>query len=645
MKKTRIKTRIATQAPSATNEESLRQQLDRMHADNYRVFPATMFNGDAETLGQMSDVVNFASLSLTGKAVCSDGVTHRNAQIIPGGFTSSGSEVKEDHCGTPGRGWISWGANNRLPNYISLANSTLVYTATGLKFNVDTACGTGLQFMYKYYTNAGGATEEEQIPFASAGNMIKERIRDLQSKIFAVTKDYVNQPPRENENGNAEDRSVIRQMYDILKHDGDDEKEDAGNDEVRKMTRDADGSYFKRIADDILECMVEEYLAEIALLQKQYGVWRRTNKAVKAFRKQTNLSLFNLEAFNDLVPFQICFPEIQLSQEGTQRDTHQWKPKIVALSMHDAQTCRLERHDETGVSQFVYLSNQWLDARNSQTDVSEDKDKHKQLIDALPALDPHHPLADLQRKVRKFRLNSETDGADIAMRPCRFILPVSYPTSGRPYYPQPPFWAIYNDIFQYAGTIIRDRAIRKQNENMFGRIVYVHSEYLDRLVNQVNAAKTDEEKAAIKAQEVAKIKNFLANKFNNGQTFSACTFIGSDGKDHDAFRVETIPYNTKSAAEADKTEISDISSIIMFALECHPDLIGSTPGGSSSKGGTYQREMLQIKQAKMAATQNLILAVYEFVRDFNEWDSHLCFKFGQKTLTTLDRNHRGEIDE
>ena len=146
-------------------------------------------------------------------------------------------------------------------------------------------------------------------------------------------------------------------------------------------------------------------------------------------------------------------------------------------------------------------------------------------------------------------------------------------------------------------------------------------------------------------KEIQKIKQFLSDKKNNGQSFAACTFTGSDGKDHDAFRIEQVSMANKSAAEADKTEIADISSIILFAMECHPDLIGSTPGGASSSGGTYQREMLLIKQAKMTQMQNLLLEVYNLVRDINEWDEHLTWHITQRSLTTLDRSHSGTVDE
>ena len=73
----------------------------------------------------------------------------------------------------------------------------------------------------------------------------------------------------------------------------------------------------------------------------------------------------------------------------------------------------------------------------------------------------------------------------------------------------------------------------------------------------------------------------------------------------------------------------------------HPDLIGAVPGRSGSSGGTYQREMYEMKKMLMASTQNSVLKVMEVASQFNEWDTHLVWRVKQMTLTTLDRNKNG----
>jgi hypothetical protein len=86
----------------------------------------------------------------------------------------------------------------------------------------------------------------------------------------------------------------------------------------------------------------------------------------------------------------------------------------------------------------------------------------------------------------------------------------------------------------------------------------------------------------------------------------------------------------------------ELSSIIFFALNIHPDLIGAVPGSQGgSSGGTYQRELYEMKKLMMAPTQKLILKALDVIRDLNEWDTHLTWEIKQMTLTTLDRNKNG----
>ena len=611
---------------SAAGTEDLRQQMDRMKADGYRplpsfIFPSKMFDGDDSLLGEMNDVMNFAHLGLRQTAGWGHGTDTDNygrnggvSTLCPGGFTSAGSEIEVSDVGSPDKGYIQWGANNLLPNWISLAANVLTYTATALKFNIDVASGLGLKPMYRFYSDIAGNANENSISFELAGKMIKQRMIALQLRIFNLTKDH-------------ETQSEIGKL-EIFNNSDDGE----GNEEF-----DYDGKYFKRIADKNLKKIVNTLESQIEELEADYEIWSKTNDALSDFLEKTNVDDINRKLFTDYIYFGNAYVEFQLSQEGSaQKCNCLWDPTIVSLGHRSALECRKERMGENGVSRYIYLSKKWINPNDLNV-----SDK----IAALPAIDPQHPVRDLQRQIRSFRQSCDAKDTDFSKRPTRFILPISEYTPGRPYYGQKSWWALFNDIYQFASTIIRDRAIRKRNENTFGRIIYVHAEYLDRLVSKINAQNTDEEVERIKNSEIARIKDFLSNKLNNGQTLASCTFTGYDGKDHDAFRVETVPYNTKTAAEADKTEITDVSSIIMFALECHPDLIGSTPGGASSKGGTYQREMLQIKKYKMSQVQKMILYVYETVARINKWDKHLCWNIGERTLTTLDRNHEGEIDE
>lgn len=628
--------------------QGMASQMEQMKKEGYQVFSSSVWGANSELYNQYG-VLNFAPLSPSTQGIFNHGTdmdasAPKSCGPMPGGFTSSGSEIPVSGCGASGRGYIEWGLGNRLPNWIALANGMLPYTAAAIKFNVDTACGLGVRPMYRLYSGVAGQSAEVEIPYETAGDVLRQRIIAKQKEVMNLTSQRQNITSAATTSTPAPNAMAV--LLNAVQNETDAQPEQP--DTERYPHRNAGEDYYTSMSCDMLDEVIATIMAEIADLKKQLSVWRKTNRAVKTFLRRTNTSLLNHNLFNDFLTYGICFPEVRLTQNGSRNPSDAaWRPTIESIGWRNALTCRLERMDEEGVSRHIYLSNSWLDPidRHS-TDVMPDTH-----IDALPAINPMSPVDDLSRTLRTFRsLSARTEAETgkplgIAARPCRHIMPIAYTTPGRAYYPQPSYWSIYNDIFQFACTIIRDRAIRKRNESMFGYIVYVHADYLDKLTSQLNAQNTDEERNRIKQAEMNKIKSFLANKQNNGQAFAACTFTGHDGKDHDAFRIEQVSMANKQAAEADKTEIADISSIILFALECHPDLIGSTPGGASSSGGTYQREMLQIKQSKLASSQALVLELYNLVRDFNAWDDRLCWHIVQRSLTTLDRSHSGTVDE
>lgn len=680
---------------------SLQSQMEQMKSEGYVVLPNTITDGSHDMMAEFGNVLNFSGfqngvniLSRGGyNAAPSDpiaaagGITG-TAVAIPVPADKNGNEI-----GTPGKGYIPWGANNNLPNIVALVNSQLVYTALCVKFNIDVLCGLGVEPIFHYHSSVGCNENEDELSYKHAGSYLQTRLLRTRKELFNMLKDYTSVGSEEALppvtpgaiTPNSEEIRIAPPKFSPAQqpdtNDADDSDEENNNTQqldVDKLHA-ADGLGYKRYADDVLDDIIRSYNAQISRLEKQYKTWGRTNAKIQQFERDNNQARFAHDVATDLVQFNIAFVEVQLSQDATrQKNAAQWRPVITGLRWRDALSCRKEEYDENGISRYIYVSNQWLDPTHTALQVPGTPESEGQYaIAAIPALDPQAPLADLTAKIRAYRSaaahaqdalrNYMTEHPDAtadedkqlatllanaayyenpANRPTRFILPVEYRTSGRFYYPQPAYWSIYKDIYKYAANIIHDRAIRKQNENMFSYVLYVHQQYLTQLTNQLDAQKTEKEKQAYKQAEINKIKNFLANKQNNGSTLAACTFSGPDGKDHDAFRVERINFaNSKQNAEADSTEITDLSSLICFACEVHPDLIGATPGGASSSGGTYQREMLLINQAKKANLQQIMLAPYALLRDFNGLDKNLSHKIKQKTLTTLDASKTGMVEE
>lgn len=485
--------------------------------------------------------------------------------------------------GTEKLGYISWGANNRHPNMVSLLVSMLPYTAVGVKFNTDVIAGLGPKPMYRYNRFVNGGVQTERIDYSAAKTLIEGQLMEKRKALmdFLAT-----------EGG---DPTLRKQMEDQLR---------------------------KELAD-----------AEAALKK-----WELTTNGIKELLKNSNVDLVNTELANDFSHFGICFPELQLDRQAENKNDATWKPRVIGINYHSAHTCRLERMDKKGVINYVYISNQWLDSTvNNQNNDFE--------IAAVPALDAHRPLASLEEKIRNHRIrayNGKTTakGKPQTERPTHFILPCYYPSAGHPYYPQPAWQSILvGDVYRYLSTIVESRRIAKENSNSAGKIIYIHTEYLSKLYMQEKVDKL-EDKNRLRDEMWTEINEFLRDKENNGQTILSFTFIGSDGKEHDAWRIVDVPMNSMNEADANKTELEELSNIVFLALQIHSVLIGNSIGASSS-GGTQQREMYELKKLLTVPTQRLLLKPYYVARDFNGWDEHLEWEIGSMTLTTLDRNKNG----
>jgi len=635
----------------------LRNNVMKAIEDGYMVMPASFNSGgskgsknrEATTGPDGEQILNMTIAQLNAKDNKKQPMFAGNIQpsdlfIAP---SSTGSEVAvDDKIGTPGLGYIQWGAANKLPNLIAQLTGMSPYTATAAKFNVDVAAGMGIVPKYRFAEISNGALMTRLIDYEDAGVLLEQQAIDARMALLKFRNEVFND--NDNDNNGANEPNEANEENNANNN---------ANDNSVKMKRPVRRSRVEQNGGEVIEVKAETPLtleeeimkkleARVDRADKAYEEWKRTKAETKVFIEHNNMVKLSLSLFNDMVYYHIAYPELELSSETTEQpDNAQWAPKVTGITFRDAQTCRLEKMDDQGVINYVYHSNRWLDTNLS--DSVDDSD-----ITAFPALNPEHPTSSLEDYLRKWRLENTGKKAD--NRPTRFILPSSYPSPGRPYYPQPSWWSIFGgDVYGYLSTIVSDRATRRKNKNIIGHIIYVHRSYLDKLEQQqrtvvdpkTGAIKmrqlTQEDQKAIIEKVWKEINEFLSNRDNSGKPLLAYTFVGNDGKEHDSFRIVDVPAATANEAKADKTELEEISAIVFFALQCHPELIGSVPGRTGAGGGTYQRELYLLKQCQMAPTQQLILKAMEVVSQINKWDDHLVWTIKQQVLTTLDNSKTG----
>ncbi len=579
---------------TVSNLSELQQRSEELQSQGYEAVLPGAFCAPKQGGSSVCSWGDYIHQKLTASATMTGAEGNAARREISAVFGSSGGEnkAKPQGVGTPDLGFMEWGLGNRLPNLVYLLSKMSPFTAAGVDFVKKILVGRGPSPKYHYTQYVGGNITEKSIPYPSAGTLLREQIADLKAK----EKQMSDSDNQSSQSDNQFSKSVNQLSQSANNSDSEDSE-------------------------------------EMKSLKAALKEWKRTDEELQAFVENNDLHKTYLEMAGDMSLMSQCFCELQLNQRQLDKNgrpvpTSQWNPKIVGIKPRSVFTTRLERMDSQYRINYAYLSNQWLDSTQTLTETDR-------RIAAVPYLAADTAVADLNRHVREARQQRVSR----KNRPTRFIM--SPRDFGGPYYADAMWHSIFaGSIFEYAFTIIDDRLTRKRNSNIIGRVIYIHQEYLKQLYTQQgeNKSKT---MAQIQQEVFTDINRWLSNPDNAGQALISAVFTGLDGKEHKAWEIVEIETKANSQAQAEKTELQEISSIIFFAMGLDSKLIGNTPGDATSSGGTDLRERFLVKQIQFAPLQQLMLRPLEVISRFNEWDSHLVWQIDREVLTTLDNSKTG----
>lgn len=579
---------------TVSNISELQQRSEELQSQGYEAVLPGAFCTPKQGGSSVFSWGEYVHQKLTASATMTGAEGNAARREVSAVFGSSGGEnkAKPEGVGTPDLGFMEWGLGNRLPNLVYLLSKMSPFPAAGVDFVKKILVGRGPSPKYHYTQYVGGNITEKSISYASAGTLLRGQIADLKAKEKQMS-----------ESENQTSRSVNQSSE--------------SNNQLSQLANNSES----------------EDSEEMKSLKAALKEWKRTNEEMQAFVDNNDLHKTYLEMAGDMSLMSQCFCELQLNQRqldenGRPVPTSQWNPKIVGIKPRSVFTTRLERMDSQYRINYAYLSNQWLDSTQTLTE----SDRR---IAAVPYLAADTAVADLNRHVREARQQRVSR----KNRPTRFIM--SPRDFGGPYYADALWHSIFaGSIFEYAFTIVDDRLTRKRNSNIIGRVIYIHQEYLKQLYTQQgeNKSKT---MAQIQQEVFTDINRWLSNPDNAGQALISAVFTGLDGKEHKAWEIVEIESKANSQAQAEKTELQEISSIIFFAMGLDSKLIGNTPGDATSSGGTDLRERFLVKQIQFAPLQQLMLRPLEVISKFNGWDPHLVWQIDREVLTTLDNSKTG----
>ena len=593
-----------TKRNRVSNLQQFQERSEELKRDGYVAVRPDAFvspkNGGSKVFS-WNDYVRSMLLSEVGMSASASGEGNAARQQVSTIFASSGGESfnKPEDAGTPNLGYMEWGFGNRKPNIVWLLTRMSPFTAAGIDFIKKILVGRGPVPKYHYTQYVGGNITEKYIPYETAGVLLRGQIAELKAQ---EEKAKLERQQAEQQNASAEN----------------------------------DTSEEKPISINLSSSAQDEDSEEMKSLKDALKKWEDTNAQVRQFIDDNDLMQTYLNMAGDMALMSQCFAELQLNQRQTDEDgkavkTALWTPKVIGLKHRSVFTTRLERQDSNYRINYAYISNQWLDATQSANTLKEEDRK----VSALPFLPSGSAVRDLQRAIREARQKQ----VSVKKRPTRFIMsPRDY---GGPYYAEALWHSIFaGSIFEYAFTIVDDRLTRKRNSNIIGRVIYIHQDYINKLYQQQGKDK-NKTIGEIQNEIFTSINTWLANPDNAGQALISSAFTGSDGKEHKAWEIVEIETKANDQANADKTELQEISSIIFFAMGLDAKLIGNTPGDTASSGGTDLRERFLVKQIQFGPMQQAMLRPLEVISRFNDWDEHLVWQIDREVLTTLDNSKTG----
>lgn len=333
---------------------------------------------------------------------------------------------------------------------------------------------------------------------------------------------------------------------------------------------------------------------------------------IQEFFKKSQMNRFWKETIADLEYFSIAFPEYILSENYQQ---------INRVKRQKAAWCRYEEmNKENGLVENVYISQKF--GRESVNSDSE-------YVEVVPVIDSYWT----PDQVKEYCKTNEIK---------KFIRPIFYPMLDEAYYPESEWHSVVRSGWlDVANSVPELKKSIFQNQMTIKYLVEIDERYFENLYRDNWHSIKPEERIKIRQDVVDLINNSLSGNENAGKTIQGMKIVGSDGKPYSAVTITPIDDKLKDGSYLPEAEAAN--SEVLFALGVDPALIGAgIPGGKLGAGsGSDKREALTILMSLFKTNRETTLEPFEFISEYNGWDSSIKAQFENTILTTLDANPTG----
>jgi hypothetical protein len=359
---------------------------------------------------------------------------------------------------------------------------------------------------------------------------------------------------------------------------------------------------------------------------------------VDKFFKRNRIPIFFAEFALDYWYFNNCFPELILSTD---------RKKIAGLTHFESCDVRYKQMSESGKIDTVYISKLWGLSKDQFVKFDKDKSVKGPIIPDGKVTEVDNKYV-LVRKVidRYFPLDSLKELVESSKTDTSFVLPINFPSPNKTYY-QLASWdgARLSGWIEIASRI--PNMIKVMYEKAF-RIKYhieIPTDYFASYYGKAVWDKMDTS-ARKKAKEdlLEAMDNYLSGDENAHKTFISYFATNKvTGKEEERIKITVI--DDKNTTAKDLLTSTTANTEIMIAMNVNPNIHGAAIGGgvyAGNQGGSNVREGKLQHDSSQSLDRQMVLEVFNLIRDFNEWGDDLEFRFKDTVLLTLDKGKQTE---
>ena len=340
------------------------------------------------------------------------------------------------------------------------------------------------------------------------------------------------------------------------------------------------------------------------------------DKNIKRFLMRNNMKRFFAEQITDLKYYFFCVSVVILSRD---------RSKIVRIVHKDACHVRFEQADVYGrVKNILYAD--WKDDNSPST------------VEVIPLLDEYDPLGDLLARTGK-----ERDDLGVfrksPMSQTKFAIVCRMPTPGASYYPIPYWSATLRDgWYDIYGYLTAAKKAKLKNGQSIRYHVEINDRFWENLAREKGIAMNGSEAfEAMRDEFLAKLRDNLAGSKNSDKMMWSGFSTNLDGHELHDIKVNVI--DTTKAGNEYNDDVAEVSNVLAYSDNVHPNLAGATPGKSQmNNSGSDKRELFTMKQALETMPHDMMMVAHNLVIYYNGWDDKVYPDMPMILLTTLDQN-------